>query len=231
MNCFKINVWFVPSKYLICVLILYTYIPQIKWKFFGWEGVLNGKVQISMETLSLPVLCVFPGSPSSSAHQEDYDGNKRKNLEVPLNWLFLPRGSSLGSRRAFSCNGWLPKTGYVLEGNGWNQFRGLQPHCGLTRKARVGGPPGALGCCILWTWMHGPHLSEDGPTRAGGVDFPGSDSAGAALLCHLCSLHVSLHPKRRPRAAGTATGQRPHRQRWLPSGATGAWGTASQLCE
>lgn len=25
------------------------------------------------------------GSPSSSAHQEDYDGNKRKILEIPLN--------------------------------------------------------------------------------------------------------------------------------------------------
>lgn len=30
-------------------------------------------------------LSFYRGSPSSSAHQEDYDGNKRKNLEIPLN--------------------------------------------------------------------------------------------------------------------------------------------------
>lgn len=223
MNGFKINVWFVIAKYLIWVIILYPYILWIRWK-----EVLTGSSNVNGNTKGPCLLCLLR-IPSSSAQQEGYDGSKWKNLEAPLNWLFLPRRSSFGSRRAVLRNGWLPKADHLLEGNGWNWSRGLQRHCGLTRKALVRGLPGALGCCTRWT--HGLQLSDDGPSWAAGVDFSGGDSVGSALLCHLCPLHVSLHPKRRPGAARTATGQWPHGQRWLPSCAARAWGTASQLRE
>lgn len=70
MNCFKINVWFVIAKYLIWVIILYTYILWIRWK-----EVLTGSSSVNGNTKGPYLLCLLR-IPSSLAQQEGYDGSK-----------------------------------------------------------------------------------------------------------------------------------------------------------